>query len=162
MTARTGAQYKEGLKDDRQIWLGDGKISVAEGQLMSGSVDGMAGYFDWQLEYADECLIPDPEKPGEKMNEEPDGFRPADRVLLFARAAYASGQPAGIVAQQQETAVDQTTARQHGPGKDPAVHVPADRRQGEGQQPAEDHDAADQVGPVLGVGWARWHPVSHP
>lgn len=68
MTARTGAQYKEGLKDDRQIWLGEGKISVTDSPLMTGSVDGMAGYFDWQHQYADECLIDDPERSGEKMS----------------------------------------------------------------------------------------------
>jgi aromatic ring hydroxylase len=68
MTARTGAQYKEGLKDDRQIWLGEGKVTVAESPVLAGSIGGMAGYFDWQNEYADECLIDDPERGGEKMN----------------------------------------------------------------------------------------------
>lgn len=68
MTARTGAQYKDGLKDDRQIWLGEGKVSVTESPMLAGSVGGMAGYFDWQHDHADECLIDDPERSGEKMN----------------------------------------------------------------------------------------------
>lgn len=68
MTARTGEQYKAGLKDDRVVWLGNRKVAVAEDPLLAGSVDGMAGYFDWQHQYADECLVDDPERPGEKMN----------------------------------------------------------------------------------------------
>lgn len=68
MAVRTGAQYKAGLKDERAVWLGEGKVSVTEDPVLAGSLDGMAGYFDWQNDYADECLVPDPERPGEKMN----------------------------------------------------------------------------------------------
>jgi aromatic ring hydroxylase len=68
MAVRTGDQYKAGLNDGRVVWLGEGKVSVAEDPLLAGSLNGMAGYFDWQNEYADECLIDDPERPGEKMN----------------------------------------------------------------------------------------------
>ncbi|MBD3728178.1 MAG: aromatic ring hydroxylase [Sphingomonadales bacterium] len=68
MAVRTGNQYIESLDDGREVWLGNKKIDVAHDPLLRGSIGGMAGYFDWQNEYADECLIDDPEKPGEKMN----------------------------------------------------------------------------------------------
>lgn len=68
MAARTGAQYKAGLADDRQVWIGTGKVDVANAPFMRGSIDGMAGYFDWQHAYADDCLMDDPERPGQKMN----------------------------------------------------------------------------------------------
>jgi len=68
MAARTGDQYKAGLKDDRVVYLGENKVSVTDDPLLAGSVNGMAGYFDWQHTYADDCLIPDPERSGEKMN----------------------------------------------------------------------------------------------
>jgi aromatic ring hydroxylase len=68
MAVRNGEQYKAGLKDDRVIWLGDRKVDVTQDPVLAGSLGGMAGYFDWQNDYADECLVPDPERPGEKMN----------------------------------------------------------------------------------------------
>ncbi len=68
MAARTGDQYKAGLDDGREVWLGEGRVNVAKDPILKGSIGGMAGYFDWQHEYADECLIDDPEKPGEKMS----------------------------------------------------------------------------------------------
>lgn len=68
MAVRTGAQYKAGLNDDRAVWLGEKKVNVAQEPVLAGSLNGMAGYFDWQNEYAEECLIDDPERSGEKMN----------------------------------------------------------------------------------------------
>lgn len=68
MTARTGAQYKQDLNDGREVWLGEGKVAVSESPVLAGSIDGMAGYFDWQHQFADECLIDDPERAGEKMS----------------------------------------------------------------------------------------------
>jgi aromatic ring hydroxylase len=67
MTARTGQQYRDGLRDDRTVWLGDRKIDILSDPAMAGSIGGMAGYFDWQNQYADECLVPDPVT-GEPMN----------------------------------------------------------------------------------------------
>ncbi|HTN60789.1 MAG TPA: hypothetical protein VL147_04470 [Devosia sp.] len=46
MTARTGREYIDGLKDDRQIWIGNEIVSVTEDPRLRGSVEGMAGYFD--------------------------------------------------------------------------------------------------------------------
>jgi len=67
MTARTGEQFRAGLKDDREIWLGHRRVDVLTEPAFKGSVGGMAGYFDWQHQYADECLVEDPET-GQPMN----------------------------------------------------------------------------------------------
>ncbi|HEX5379574.1 MAG TPA: 4-hydroxyphenylacetate 3-hydroxylase N-terminal domain-containing protein [Phenylobacterium sp.] len=61
MTARTGQQYLEGLRDDRTVWLGNEKVDILSHPAFAGSLGGMAGYFDWQHAHADECLVPDPE-----------------------------------------------------------------------------------------------------
>lgn len=68
MAVRTGTEYKSGLEDDRSVWLGESRINVTTDPRLAGSLDGMAGYFDWQTDYADECLIDDPERAGEKMS----------------------------------------------------------------------------------------------
>jgi aromatic ring hydroxylase len=60
MAARSGKQYLEGLADARTVWLGGKKVDVVTEPLFAGSLAGMAGYFDWQLEHADECLVTDP------------------------------------------------------------------------------------------------------
>jgi aromatic ring hydroxylase len=67
MTARTGEQYIEGLRDSRAVWLGNEQVDVAKHPAMKGSVLGMAGYYDWQNRYAEDCLVPDPET-GAPMN----------------------------------------------------------------------------------------------
>jgi hypothetical protein len=36
MAARTGAEYKAGLKDDRVVYLGDGKVDVAKDPRLPG------------------------------------------------------------------------------------------------------------------------------
>lgn len=59
MTARTGAQYLKDMRDDRTVWLGDRKVDIATEPTFAGSLRGMAGYFDWQHRYADDCLIED-------------------------------------------------------------------------------------------------------
>ncbi|HWA60284.1 MAG TPA: 4-hydroxyphenylacetate 3-hydroxylase N-terminal domain-containing protein [Caulobacteraceae bacterium] len=61
MTARTGAEYLAGLRDDRTVWLGHERVDVATHPAFAGSLSGMAGYFDWQHAHADECLVEDPE-----------------------------------------------------------------------------------------------------
>jgi 4-hydroxyphenylacetate 3-monooxygenase/anthranilate 3-monooxygenase (FAD)/4-hydroxyphenylacetate 3-monooxygenase len=67
MTARTGQQYIDGLRDDRAVWLGNEKIDILTHPAMAGSVRGMAGYFDWQNAHAEDCLVPDPDT-GAPMN----------------------------------------------------------------------------------------------
>lgn len=66
MTARTGAQYKAGLDDGREVWLGDEQIDITTHPAMARSVEGMAGYFDYQHAHADEVLMPAPH--GGQMN----------------------------------------------------------------------------------------------
>jgi 4-hydroxyphenylacetate 3-monooxygenase/anthranilate 3-monooxygenase (FAD)/4-hydroxyphenylacetate 3-monooxygenase len=61
MSARTGQQYLEGLRDDRVVWLGNEKIDVLRHPAFAGSLRGMAGYFDWQHQHAGDCLVNDPE-----------------------------------------------------------------------------------------------------
>jgi len=61
MTARTGQQYLDGLKDDRTVWLGNEKVDVLTHPAFAGSLKGMAAYFDWQHAHADDCLVEDPE-----------------------------------------------------------------------------------------------------
>jgi len=54
---RDGLQYVAGLKDDRNVWLDGRSVDVTTDPVLSGSVKGMAGYFDWQLKHADDCLV---------------------------------------------------------------------------------------------------------
>jgi len=57
MAARTGAQYIDGLHDDRSIWVDGGRVSdVTDYPGFTGSLQGLAGYFDWQHSHANECL----------------------------------------------------------------------------------------------------------
>ncbi|MEW6576035.1 MAG: 4-hydroxyphenylacetate 3-hydroxylase N-terminal domain-containing protein, partial [Pseudomonadota bacterium] len=67
MTARTSAQFLDGIKDEREVWLGAKRIDVSSDPAMAGSLAGMAGYFDWQHQHSEDCLAIDPVT-GEKMN----------------------------------------------------------------------------------------------
>ncbi len=60
MTARSGKQYLEGIADDRVVWLGGKRVDVCTEPAFAGSLAGMAGYFDWQLAHAEDCLVDDP------------------------------------------------------------------------------------------------------
>lgn len=66
MTARTGADYKAGLADGREVWLGDEKIDITTHPAMKRSIDGMAAYFDYQHTHAADVLMDGPD--GEQMN----------------------------------------------------------------------------------------------
>jgi 4-hydroxyphenylacetate 3-monooxygenase/anthranilate 3-monooxygenase (FAD)/4-hydroxyphenylacetate 3-monooxygenase len=59
--ARTGDEYLKGLADCRSVWLGNEKVSVTEHPALAGSLKGMAGYFDWQHRFADDCLVDNPD-----------------------------------------------------------------------------------------------------
>lgn len=59
MAARTSQEYINGLDDDRVVWLGDKKIKVTEEPAFKGSLHGMAGYYDWQHRFAEDCLVTD-------------------------------------------------------------------------------------------------------
>ncbi|MEO5319107.1 4-hydroxyphenylacetate 3-hydroxylase N-terminal domain-containing protein [Arthrobacter sp. CC3] len=85
MTARTGAEYKRGLDDGREVWLGSERISVLEHPAFKGSIEGMAGYFDYQHKYAADCLTTHPET-GESMNVSLSLPKNAEDIALRHRA----------------------------------------------------------------------------
>lgn len=66
MTARRGVDYLASLRDGREVWLGTQRIDVSEHAAFAGSRAGLAGYYEWQHEYARECLMADPES-GERI-----------------------------------------------------------------------------------------------
>lgn len=59
MAARTGDEYVDGLRaDGREVWLGAERVhDVTEHPAFTGSVRGMAGFFDWQHRHAEDCII---------------------------------------------------------------------------------------------------------
>src|SRR3712207_2923232 len=69
MGARTGKQFLDGLRrTERTVWVGDERIcDVTAHPSLAGAARTLAGIFDRQHEYAEECLIPDPET-GEPIN----------------------------------------------------------------------------------------------
>lgn len=68
MAARTGEQFLSGLRDDREIWLGDERVKdVTVHPALAGGACTMAGLFDLQQREAATCLMPDPET-GEPIN----------------------------------------------------------------------------------------------
>ena len=69
MGARTGAQFLEGLRNrPRQVWIdGEPVHDVTDHPATRAAARTLAGVFDRQFEYADDCLIPDPET-GEQIN----------------------------------------------------------------------------------------------
>lgn len=67
MAVRDGKTYLQGLNDGRNVWFGDKAVRVLEEPAFQGSLRGLAGYYDWQLEHADDCLVVDPES-GEQMS----------------------------------------------------------------------------------------------
>ena len=62
MPARTGKEFLQGLRDDRQIWVGDERVTdVAAHPLLAGAARFLASLYDLQHEAAAVCLAPDPE-----------------------------------------------------------------------------------------------------
>ena len=68
MPARTGAEYLNGLKTPRHIWVGDDKVAdIASHPAFAGAAHTLAQLFDLQHQAAADCLVPDPET-GEAIN----------------------------------------------------------------------------------------------
>src|SRR5947208_13681499 len=66
--ARTGKEFLQGLKDDREIWVGSERVrDVAAHPAFAGAARSVAALFDLQHEAADVCLMPDPAT-GELIN----------------------------------------------------------------------------------------------
>ena len=63
MGARTGEQFLDRLrKTSRVVWLGNDRVDdVTAHPELAGAARTLAGVFDRQHQYADECLIADPE-----------------------------------------------------------------------------------------------------
>jgi 4-hydroxyphenylacetate 3-monooxygenase oxygenase component len=63
MGARTGAQFLERLRTTRRtVWLGDGRVDdVTAHPALAGAARTLAGVFDRQHRYPEDCLIPDPD-----------------------------------------------------------------------------------------------------
>jgi aromatic ring hydroxylase len=66
MTARRGLDYLASLRDGREVWLGAQRVDVSEHPTFAGSRAGIAGYYEWQHEHANECLMVDAES-GERI-----------------------------------------------------------------------------------------------
>ncbi len=68
MPARTGQQFLNGLREPREIWVGDDKVAdIAGHPAFAGAAEAMAGVFDLQHQHGADCLAPDPET-GEPIN----------------------------------------------------------------------------------------------
>jgi 4-hydroxyphenylacetate 3-monooxygenase oxygenase component len=68
MPARTGQEFLHGLKDDRQVWVGEERVTdVVAHPALAGAARFVASLFDLQHEAASVCLMPDPET-GEPIN----------------------------------------------------------------------------------------------
>ena len=66
MTVRNAAQYRDGLNDGRTLWFGDKILPLSDIPQLQGSIAGMAGYFDWQIEHSHDCVAVEPDT-GEQM-----------------------------------------------------------------------------------------------
>ena len=61
MTVRNGAEYVNGLRDEREVWIGGERLrDVTEHRAFAGSIRGLAGFFDWQCQHANECVVEEP------------------------------------------------------------------------------------------------------
>jgi 4-hydroxyphenylacetate 3-monooxygenase len=69
MGARTGKEFLDGLRSrPREIWLANERVGdVTEHPDLKGAAHAVAGVFDRQHEFADDCLMTDDET-GELVN----------------------------------------------------------------------------------------------
>jgi len=69
MPARTGSEFLDGLsRTKRELWVdGEQILDVPAHPKLAGAAATLAAVFDRQHEFADECLVPDPET-GEPIN----------------------------------------------------------------------------------------------
>lgn len=62
MGVRNGSSYIAGLHDDREVWADGARVlDVALHPPFLRSVRCIAGYFDWQLQHAEDCVTTHPE-----------------------------------------------------------------------------------------------------
>ena len=68
MPARTGQQFLNGLRGDREVWVEGRRVrDVVSHPAFAGAAHALAEVFDLQHKHADRCLVPDPET-GEPIN----------------------------------------------------------------------------------------------
>jgi 4-hydroxyphenylacetate 3-monooxygenase oxygenase component len=68
MSARTGQQFLDGLRGDREVWVEGRRVrDVVSHPAFAGAARALADVFDLQHRHADRCLIADPET-GERIN----------------------------------------------------------------------------------------------
>lgn len=68
MPARTGAQFLQGLREPREIWVNGERVrDIADHPAFSGAAHALAEVFDLQHREPATCLMPDPET-GEPIN----------------------------------------------------------------------------------------------
>ena len=66
MSYRNGREFVAGLHDSREVWHAGQRIDdVTTYAPFKGSIDGVAGYFDWQCQHADDCVINNPNGAGQ-------------------------------------------------------------------------------------------------
>src|SRR4051794_39707776 len=84
--ARTAEEYLEGLRTQRrEIWVDGERVDdVANHPKLEGAARSIADYYDRQHEFADECLIEDPEL-GEPISV--SHMVPRSKEDLFVRQA---------------------------------------------------------------------------
>ena len=62
MPARSGAQFLQGLRDNRALWVGGERVSdPMENPALRGAAEAIAAVFDLHYQYPDDCLMADPE-----------------------------------------------------------------------------------------------------
>jgi 4-hydroxyphenylacetate 3-monooxygenase len=60
MAARTGDQYLQGIRDEREVWLnGERVVDVTAHPALAAAARSVAALYDLQLTRADVCLMPD-------------------------------------------------------------------------------------------------------
>ena len=62
MPARSGAQFLNGLRDNRAVWIGRDRVAdPTEHPALRGAAEALAEVFDLHQRHPDDCLMPDPE-----------------------------------------------------------------------------------------------------
>ena len=62
MPARSGAQFLQGLRDNRALWVGGERVSdPMENPALRGAAESIAAVFDLHYQYPEDCLMADPE-----------------------------------------------------------------------------------------------------
>lgn len=62
MPARSGAQFLQGLRDKREVWVGGDRVTdPLEHPALRGAAQSIAAVHDLHFQYPDDCLMADPE-----------------------------------------------------------------------------------------------------